>query len=175
MSDLAKIYERNDAFARSFDQGDLVIKPRIMTIILTCVDGRVDPASFAGLRLGDALVLRNVGARVTDTVSLEVSMLFQLMKLGAGGTAPNMGLAVIQHTDCGMAKFAVPEVAEAITGIFGTSDVVDTYAIGDLRGSITTDVGKALESVPTGITVSGHLYDVTTGRLEEVVAATSAG
>ncbi len=175
MSDLSTLYERNAEFAEGFDQGDLVIKPRIMTIILTCVDARVDPAYFAGLELGDALVLRNVGARVTDAAALEVSVLYNLMKLGAGGVAPDMGLAVVQHTDCGMARFAVPEVASAINEIFGTTEVVETYAIFDLRNSLAQDVAKALELVPSGITVSGHLYDVKTGKMEQVIEPTTAG
>ncbi len=175
MSDLTTLYERNAEFAEAFDQGDLGIKPNIMTIVLTCVDARMNPAAFLGLGLGDALIIRNVGGRVTDASAREVSILFELMKLGAGGVAPTMGLAVIQHTDCGMAKFAVPHIAEAITEVFGTTDVVDTYAIHDLRDSVTNDVTKALGAVPAGVTVSGHVYDVTTGRLEEIVAPAGAG
>lgn len=175
MSDVSTFYERNADFVEQFSQGDLVIKPRIMTIMLTCVDGRVDPAHFAGLELGDALVLRNVGARVTESVILEVSILFNLMKLGAGGVAPSMGLAIVQHTDCGMAKFAVPQVAEAITEIFGTPDVVDTYAISDLNETVSRDVSAALAGVPAGINVSGHLYDVKTGQLTEVVSPSASG
>ena len=177
MSDLSIYYERNAAFAEGFDQGDLVIKPKIMTIVLTCLDARVDPGQFAGIDLGDAFVMRNVGGRVTDTVMLEVAMLWQLMKLGAGGVEPPLGLAVVHHGDCGMAKFANPQVADAITAIFGTSDVVDTYSINDERMSVTTDVDRALASghTPAGLTVSGHRYDVSTGRLEQVVAPVVAG
>lgn len=173
MSDIGTFYERNAAFAEGFSQGDLIIKPRIMTIMLTCVDARVDPAHFAGLELGDALVLRNVGARVTESVILEVSILFNLMKLGTGGVAPTMGFAIVHHTDCGMAKFAVPQVAEAITEIFGSGDVVDTYAIADPVEAIKDDVAAAKAGVPDGIGVSGHLYDVTTGQLAEMVPLTS--
>jgi len=169
MSDLATFYDRNAEFVATFDHGDLVIKPAIMTVILTCVDARVDPAHYARLGLGDALVLRNVGARATDTALLEVAVLFNLMKLGAGGVAPHMGLAIIQHTDCGMAKFAVPQVAEAITAIFGTPDVVETYAIPDLAETVRADVSKALDVLPAGITVSGHVYDVSNGGLEQIV------
>ena len=64
MSDLDTLYDRNEEFARTFDQGDLPILPRHPTIVLTCVDSRVDPAHFLGLELGDTLVLRNSGGRV---------------------------------------------------------------------------------------------------------------
>ncbi|MDH3306602.1 MAG: carbonic anhydrase [Acidimicrobiia bacterium] len=177
MPDLTTIYERNAAFADGFDQSDLVIKPRIGTIVLTCVDARVDPAHFSGLELGDALVMRTVGGRVTDTAMLEVAMLWQLMKLGAGGKDPNLGLAIIHHNDCGMAKFAVPAVAAAITSHFGTGDVVETYAIGDERTSVAADVDRAMNSTyaPSGLIVSGHRYDITTGKLEQVVAPAPVG
>ncbi len=172
MSDLEVLYERNGKFAASFDQGGLPMTPNLMTIVLTCVDARVDPAHFAGLGLGDALVLRTVGARATDTAILEVAVLWQLLKLGADGADPDLGLAIVHHTNCGMARFAQPEVAQAVTGVFGTADVVNTYAIADSHEAVREDVerAKAGPHTPRGLTVSGHLYDVTTGRLEQVVA-----
>ena len=177
MSDLATVYERNAQFSQNFDQGDLAIKPNLTTIVLTCVDARVDPAYFAGLELGDALVMRTVGGRATDTAILEVAVLWQLMKLGAGGVDPSLGLAIIHHNDCGMAKFAVPQVAEAISEVFGSSKVIDTYAIADDRASVADDVARVAASphAPVGLTVSGHHYDVRTGVLEQVVAPTTTG
>ena len=76
MSDLSTLYDRNAAFAETFDKGDLPIKPSLSTLILTCVDARVSPEHVAGVELGEALILRNVGARVTDTVCLEVAILW---------------------------------------------------------------------------------------------------
>lgn len=176
MTDIVKMYERNGTFTESFTDGDLAIKPRFGTILLTCVDARVDPAYFAGLQLGDALVLRTVGGRATDTALLEVSLLWQLMKLGAGGTDPKLGLAIIHHNDCGMAKFANPQVAAAITNVYGSDSVVETYAIADERESVIADVEAALKSrhTPTGLTISGHRYDVITGQLEQIVPPTVA-
>lgn len=170
MSDLAELYGRNAAFADDFDFGHLPIKPNLSTLILTCVDARVDPAHFAGLRLGDALVLRNVGARVTDTVALEVAMLWELMAMTSGQT-PALELVIIQHTACGMARFADPEVGAQITDHFGTSAVVETYAIADSAESIRADVERlrANSTMPGALAVSGHLYDVTSGWLSTVV------
>jgi carbonic anhydrase len=59
------LLDRNQSFAEQFDAGDLAIRPRMSTIILTCLDARVDPAHLFGLELGDALVIRNAGGRVT--------------------------------------------------------------------------------------------------------------
>lgn len=171
MFDLETLYSRNADFAATFIQGDLPLKPRLSTIVLTCVDARVDPSAFVRLRLGDALTMRTVGGRVTDTAMLEVALLWQLMKMGSGGVDPSLGLAIIHHTNCGMAKFADPDVAREITDLFGTIDVVTTYAIAHSHEALATDVRRATGSAhaPAGLSVSGHLYDVTTGTLEQVV------
>lgn len=176
MSDLATLYERNSAFAANFDKGDLPIKPNLSTLILTCVDARLGPEHIVGIELGDALVLRNVGARVTETVGIEVSMLWMLMSLASGAT-PNMELVIIQHTLCGMARFAVPEVAEKVTAHFGTPDVVTTYGIDDLEETVAGDIERlrAYPNVPRELLISGHIYDVATGRLREVVATQPVG
>lgn len=176
MSDLKVLYDRNAAFAEAFDKGDLPIKPNLSTLILTCVDARVSPEHTAGVGMGDALILRNVGARVTEAVGLEVSMLWMLMSLASGST-PNMELVIIQHTQCGMARFAVPEVAAKVTERFGTADVVETYGIESIDESVVGDIERLRENsrVPRQLEVSGHVYDVATGRLREVVATQTLG
>jgi carbonic anhydrase len=169
VTDLQTLYERNAAFADDFGYGDLTIRPRFAMIILTCVDARLDPAYFAGLDLGDALVLRNAGARVTPAVRLEVSMLWTLMEM-ASGKEPGLHLAIVQHTACGMARFAEPEVEPQVIGRFG-ADAIATYAIEEPHLSVATDVERLRSDpgVPRDLVVSGHLYDVSTGRLATVV------
>ena len=176
MTDLETLYERNAAFAAHFEHGDLPIKPRFDTIILTCVDARLSPASIVGLELGDALTLRNVGARVTSAVGVEVALLWQLMEL-MGNSEPNLEVAIIEHTACGMNRIAMPEVAEMVTARFGTPVVADTYGIADHRSSLEADVGRlrADERVPRQLRVSGHLYDVATGVLTEIVPSQPLG
>ena len=176
MSNVPTLYERNATFAAAFDKGDLPLAPGFSTVILTCVDARVDPAHYAGLELGDALVLRNVGARVTDAIVLEISILWTLMALASGKT-PSLELAIIEHTDCGMARFADPEVAAKVTDRFGTGSVVDTYAIVDPATALADDVERlrAVAMVPRELRVSGHLYDVASGRLTELIPTQSLG
>jgi carbonic anhydrase len=170
MSDVAKLYARNAAFEENFDLGHLPFNPNLSTVILTCMDPRLDPTHFAGVQIGDAFILRNAGARVTDAVGLEVSMLWQLVTMASGAT-PSLELVIIQHTDCGMARFADPEVGAEVTERFGTSRVVETYAITDPAESIRIDIERlrANPAVPGELAVSGHLYDVATGRLSTVV------
>ncbi len=66
MADVHTLIDRNLEFANNFKQGDLGILPRLSTLIVTCLDARVDPAHLFGLELGDAVVMRNIGGRVTD-------------------------------------------------------------------------------------------------------------
>lgn len=165
MSDLTNLLERNAAFAETFDKGDLPIPPNIKTIILTCVDARVDPAHFLGLDLGDALTLRTVGARLTETAITEAILLYWLLKLGSEGKV-DLDLAVIGHTNCGMQRLADPQVAQRFAEHVG-SDVVATYAIGDLAATIRLDIErmKADLRLPKTMSISGHIYDVTNGEV----------
>ena len=176
MSDIDLLYDRNESFAATFDKADLPIKPGLSTLILTCVDARVDPAAYAGIDLGEALVLRNVGGRVTDAVALEVTILWTLMSMASGAT-PDMELTIIQHTKCGMARFADPGVAATVTERFGSSDVVDTYAIADLTESLNTDIERLRDNamIPRELKVSGHVYDIESGRLTKVVDTGTVG
>ena len=84
-----------------------------------------------------------------------------------------MELVIIQHTQCGMERFAVPEVAAKVTERFGTPDVVATYGIADVDQTVAADIERLRShpTVPRELEVSGHVYDVATGRLREVVDA----
>lgn len=169
MSDLSTFAERNAAFAADFAYGDLPVKPRLSTIILTCVDARVDPAYFFGLEPGDALVLRTTGGRATKTALTEVAILWNLMKFASGNT-PELDLMIIHHTNCGMARFATPAGSEFITeALDGT--IVDTYGITDLESSTAMDVQRAMDSdvIPAGMNVSAHIYDIASGVVYEAV------
>lgn len=175
MSDLSNLYQRNEAFAAAFDKGHLPMRPNLSTAILTCIDARVVPAYFAGLELGDAHTMRTVGGRVTSRTALEVAMLWMLTSLQ--NPQPSMELAIIHHTDCGMARFADPEVAARVTERFGSDYVVDTYAFTDPAESLAADVQRLRDNdlVPRELRVSGHIYDVRTGRLTEQIATTQLG
>ena len=176
MSGLATSYERNAAFAETFDQGDLPIKASLGLVILACMDARVGPEITGGVELGDAFVLRTAGARVTEAVALELAMVWKLMTM-TSGSAPDLELVIIQHTQCGMARFAVPEVAEAVTAHFGTEAVVDTYAIADQEESLLGDIERLRSNpvVPRLLKVSGHVYDIAAGRMREVEPTQTLG
>ncbi len=75
MSDINALYERNAEFANRFQFSELGWKPELFTVVSTCLDARIDPAHFMGLGLGDALVMRNIGGRVTDEIEHELAFI----------------------------------------------------------------------------------------------------
>jgi carbonic anhydrase len=166
MGELTSVLEANERFAASFDRGDLEIPPARNIAVLTCIDARIDPARALGLDIGDAHVIRNAGGRATDDAVR--SLLISSWLLGT------REFLVIHHTDCGMAKFTDDAVVEIIAERSG-EDVSDleflTFA--DLDQSVRDDVEliRSLGPLPADATVSGHVYDVRTGTLREVVPA----
>lgn len=172
MSDLATLIERNKAFATEYE-GGLSIKPHFSTIILTCTDARIDPAYFLGLELGDALVIRNAGGRVTEDVELELGFLWVLASKMMGSGAPKLSLAIIHHTDCGVERLANPELRQLMSQKLGVDSTrFEAMAILDHTQSLNDDVERLRQSliVPNAMLVSAHLYDVAHGTMAEVIA-----
>ena len=173
MTDLDTLYDRNEEFSRTFDQGDLPISPRRATIVLTCLDSRVDPAHFLGLELGDTLVLRNSGGRVTDDVEQGVALLAGMTRLAGGDRAPGLSLAIVHHTDCGLERIAASGPRQALSQSTGIEpEVLKALAITDHQASLRADIERlrASDLVPSELEVSAHLYDVSSGQMTQVVS-----
>ncbi len=173
MADVHTLVDRNLAFANSFNQGDLALPPRLSILILTCLDARVDPAHLFDLELGDAVVMRNIGGRVTDEVIEQIAILRGLA-LVAGGTG--FELAVVHHTDCGASRFANPQVRQKMSQITGTGEAaIERLAITDPRVSVAGDLDRlrAAPILPDELVVAGYVYDVTNGHVREVIAPAS--
>ncbi len=172
MSDVQILVDRNLEFAGSFDQGDLAILPRLSTLVLTCLDSRVDPAHFFGLELGDAVVMRNIGGRVTDEVIEQIAILRGLASVLAGGGSA-FEVAVVHHTDCGSSRFANPQVRERLGQASGTGEAaIERLAITDPKISVAEDLDRlrATAILPDDLVVAGYVYDVTDGHVRETFA-----
>ena len=172
MSDLKELLDRNHSFATSFALGDLPIHPGMSITVLTCLDARMDPAHFLGLNLGDALVLRNAGGRVSPDVERDLALLWFLAILFAEGGTPHLELAIIHHTDCGVERLANPNVRRAAHRDVGLAEsLLEQMAITNHEASLQDDIERLRQSpiVPDGLVVSGHLYDVKNGKLCQVV------
>jgi carbonic anhydrase len=171
---MTPLLERNEQFARTYTPVPLGL-PAARVIVVTCVDHRVDPAITLGLKLGDAPVLRNAGGRVTPSVIEEVAYLaFLGRRLFSVQLAEDRRLevAVIHHTQCGTGLLADPgfrhEAAEA-TGV--DQAALEATAVGDPHVTVPVDVELLLASplLPPLLGVSGHVYDLETGRVTTVV------
>ena len=167
MTDLTTLLDPNRSFAEEFEAGDLTIRPRMSTIILTCVDARVDPAHLFGLGIGDAVVLRNAGGRITPAVMADLAILGVLAANMPGPGAMQPELVVIHHIDCGMSRLANPVFQEQVAKRLGLSvDDVGAMAITDATTSVRDDIERLRHKAgtPDQLVVSGFVYDVSDCR-----------
>jgi carbonic anhydrase len=172
------LVQRNHDFAAHRFVAGLPMLPSLRTLIVGCADPRVDPVHVLGLDPGEAVVLRNVGGRVTPGTLQLLSMLLQLPTsagVPSGAPASNNAsapfhLIVLHHTDCGITRLA------------RNTDLMDDYfdippaelpakAIEDPRAAVASDVAmlRAIPAIPSAILVSGLVYDTETGLIDVVV------
>ena len=173
MADVQILVDRNLEFASTFNQGHLAIMPRLSTLVLTCVDARVDPAHILGLELGDAVVMRNIGGRVTDDAIEHIAILQALGTKLAGGDPFTLEVAIVHHTDCGASRFANPQVRQMLGKAAGTGEAaIERLAITDPQISVAEDIDRlrAAPNLPDQLVVAGYVYDVTDGNLRETFA-----
>ena len=171
-ADLTTLLDRNRSFSEQFAAGDLKISPRMSTILLTCLDARVDPAHLFGLGLGDALVIRNAGGRITPAVMRDLGILSVLAANMPGPGAMRPELVVIHHTDCGMSRLAKPAIQEQVATRLGLGmDEVAAMAITDPARTVQDDVERLRKTpgTPDQLIVSGFVYDVSSGTINQVV------
>ena len=166
------LLDRNRSFAGQFEAGDLDIRPRMSTILLTCLDSRVDPAHLFGLELGDAVVVRNAGGRITPAVMEDLAILGVLAANMPGSSPMQPELVVMHHTDCGMSRLAKPAIQQQLAERLGLSvDEVATMAITDPAKSVIADIERLRNTpgTPDELVVSGLVYDVKNGTINQVV------
>jgi carbonic anhydrase len=162
--------ERNRAFAAAGGHQGAVVIPNLRLFVITCLDPRVDPAHFLGLRLSDAMVVRNVGGRVTPEVINDVAFVSQISEtvLPEG---PLFEVAVIHHTQCGAGALADDAFRHRYAERIGADEsALREHAIVDPAATVTRDVERirAAPAISPRVTVSGHVYDVVTGLVQTV-------
>jgi carbonic anhydrase len=161
-----ELLQRNATFAASGAFKGLAFPTNPALRVIGCVDSRVDPSDVLGLKLGEAVVMRNVGGRVTPEALRSWAL---LGRLGAGQSPTGGHLAILHHTDCGIRRLArFPEQLAAFFEI-PVADL-DSKAVQDPYASVRIDVDIARHRLPS-LLVSGLVYDVDTGLLEVVVPA----
>jgi carbonic anhydrase len=173
-SKMTPLLERNEQFARTYAPAPLGL-PAAQVIVVTCLDHRVDPAITLGLKLGDAPVLRNAGGRVTQPVIEEIAYLAFLGRRLSGGQLTDdmrVEVAVIHHTQCGTGLLADPGFRREASEATGVDEAaLEASAVADPHATVSADVERLLAAplLPPGMGISGHVYDVETGRVTTVV------
>ena len=162
-----------DFAARRFAAG-LSLMPTLKTVIIGCADARVDPAHLLGLEPGEALVLRNIGGRITPATLGELALLSIIPQVEGAAPVRGLNLVVLHHTDCGITRLV--GFPDRLAGYFGIAkEQLDAKAIADPHAAVRVDIAalRANPNLPGDIVVSGLVYDVATGLIATVVAPAS--
>ena len=173
MTKMKPLLERNEQFARTYSPAALGL-PAAQVVVVTCLDHRVDPAIILGLRLGDAPVIRNAGGRVTQAVIDDIAFLGFLAGQLSGGQGALFEVAVMHHTQCGTGFLADPGFRRQAAAATGLSEAaLEASAVTDPYVTVKADVERLLGSASLSpeVSVSGHVYDITTGRVTTAVEA----
>jgi carbonic anhydrase len=148
----------------------------LQTVIVSCLDHRLPPELVLGLEVGEAAVIRNAGGRVTPAVLEDLAYLSFLAeqmfgdRLGQGAQSL-FEVAVIHHHECGtgfLADVDFRDRASQSTGV--AEDRLLEMLVDDPERTVRDDVARLLASplIPARVPVSGHVFDVATGRLSTV-------
>jgi carbonic anhydrase len=164
-----ELVRRNAAFAAAGAFAGLPFPTPHALQVLGCVDSRVDPAHVLGLDLGEAVVMRNIGGRVTPAVLRSFGLLAKLRQ-SKPDDAPKAGpphLTILHHTDCGIRQLAAfpDQLAEFFEIPVADLDIKE---INDPQAAVRIDVEVARRTLP-GRVISGLVYDTETGLIEVVV------
>jgi carbonic anhydrase len=181
MSNLDRMLERNRTFAAQQSAAGTLMPwlPRALTnvkaVIIGCADMRVDPEDILGTAPGEAVVIRNIGGRITPGLLEQLGMLGRIGQVaeeipGGGG---EFHLIVLHHTDCGITRLAGDPAM--LANYFQIKEAqLNAKAVTKPREAVAVDVAflRTVPALPSQWLVSGLVYDVATGLVEVVVPPT---
>lgn len=154
----------NRHYAETFDKGDRALPPARRAAVVACMDARIETGRMLGLEEGDAHVIRNAGGVVTDDVIRSLAISQRLL-----GTRE---IVLIHHTDCGMLTFNDDTVKADIEKETGVRPPFALEAFPDIEDDVRQSIRRIQASpfIAHKDNVRGFVYDVTSGRLNEVKA-----
>jgi carbonic anhydrase len=171
MDMIESLTRRNETFATGDFTAGLKMLPWGKTVIIGCVDPRVDPVQIFGLAVGEAAVIRNVGGRIDPATLQTMGILRAVAKSQGVEIGEGWNLIVLHHTNCGITPCLhhAPEMLAKHLAV--TPEDLSSLAIEDPYAAVVLDVAalKANPKLPGGFLVTGLVYDVATGRVETVV------
>jgi carbonic anhydrase len=162
MSATDDLLQNAEAYAESFDKGDLPMPPGRKIAVLACMDARLNVYGLLGLQEGDAHVIRNAGGVVTEDEIRSLAISQRLL-----GTEE---IILIHHTDCGMLTFTDEEFKASIQEDTGIKPAWAAESFSDLDTDVRQSLARIKESpfIPKKDAIRGFVYEVETGKLREV-------
>ena len=161
--DFSDVLSANEQFVSDFQHSELTGTAKKGLAIVTCMDSRISPLAVVGMQAGDAKILRNAGARVTDDVLRTLVLASYLLGVNR--------VLVMPHTDCRMASADEATIHSTIEEQFGVNTrSLEFRTVSDQRAALAIDVTR-IRSYPLlqkGVSVAGAIYNVSTGHLEPV-------
>ena len=159
--DFSDIVSANETFVQSFQHSELTGTARRGLAIITCMDSRINPLAVVGMQAGDAKILRNAGARVTDDVLRTLVLASYLLGVSR--------VLVMPHTDCRMARDDEETIHATIEEQFGVDTrSLEFQTVSDQYAALEIDINRIRQFplLQRGVSVAGALYHVETGLLE---------
>jgi carbonic anhydrase len=168
MSVTDELLSNNESYAKSFTKGSLPLPPAKHVAVLACMDARLDVHKILGLQEGEAHVIRNAGGVATDDAIRSLTISQRLL-----GTNE---IVLIHHTDCGMLTFKDDDVKKKIEDEVGIRPAFALEAFDSLESDVKQSIARIEASpfIPNKSNVRGFVYDVKSGRLNEVRAKVGA-
>jgi carbonic anhydrase len=164
MSIIDDALKANEAYARSFKLANLPIPPAKKLAIVACMDARLTVDQMLGLGTGDAHIIRNAGGIVTEDAIRSLIISHYLL-----GTQEFM---IINHTDCGMLTFKDADLVERLERERGVSVLAPSHfhTFPNLEANVRRQIlrVKSHHWIPKEVPVRGFIYDVKSGKLNEV-------
>lgn len=154
--------ENNKRYAETFS-GPLPLPPSRHVAVVACMDARLDVYRMLGLAEGEAHVIRNAGGVVTDDAIRSLAISQRLL-----GTRE---IILVHHTECGMLTFTDDEFERALQDEAGIKPAWSAGAFRDVVEDVRQSLRRVTASPFVALTESlrGFVFDVATGRLNEVV------
>ena len=162
-AEFADALAANDDYIKSFKYSELTGVAQRGLAIVTCMDSRINPLSVVGMKSGDAKILRNAGARVTEDVLRTLVLATYLLGVKR--------ILIMPHTNCRMAMGEEADIHALIQKEHGVDTrSLEFRTVTDQKAALITDVNR-VRSYPLlndGVVVGGAIYDVTSGKITPV-------
>ena len=153
----------NQDYQKTFKYSELTGVAKQGLAIVTCMDSRINPLSVVGMRSGDAKILRNAGARVTEDVLRTLVLGTYLLGVDR--------ILIMPHTDCRMAKSEEQEIHQLIDDEFGVDTrSLEFRTVTDQKRARAVDVQRvrSYQLIRKGVSVAGAIYDVSNGSITPI-------